>query len=58
MVRTDLSLSYTLIITAFYWSWIAFEIWLVARDRGTVKNDSEDRGAEILLFFGGVLESY
>ncbi len=47
MVRIDLSLSltYTLIITAFYWCWIAFEIWLVARDRGTPINDSEDRGS-------------
>jgi protein-S-isoprenylcysteine O-methyltransferase Ste14 len=47
MVRIDLSLPliYTLIITAFYWGWIAFEIWLVARESGTEKNDSEDRGS-------------
>ena len=47
MVRIDLTLSltYTLIITAFYWGWIAFEIWLVARESGTLKNDSEDRGS-------------
>lgn len=47
MVRIDLTLSltYTLIMTAFYWGWIAFEIWLVARESGTLKNDSEDRGS-------------
>jgi len=47
VVRTDLSSSLInyLIITAFYWGWIAYEIWLVYRDRGTAKNDSEDRGS-------------
>lgn len=47
MVRINLSLSltYILIITAFYWSWIVFEFWLVARERGAIKNDSEDRGS-------------
>ena len=46
MVRIDLPLSliYTLIITAFYWGWIAFEIWLVAREHETTINNSEDRG--------------
>ena len=58
MVTTDLysSLIYNLIITAFYWSWVAFEIWLISRDRGTVKNESEDRGSRNTIFFGGVLE--
>jgi protein-S-isoprenylcysteine O-methyltransferase len=53
MVRTDLysSLIYNLIITAFYWSWVAFEIWLISRDRGTVKNDSEDRGSRNTIIF-------
>lgn len=53
MVRIDLSSSliYNLIITAFYWSWVAFEIWLISRDRGTVKNDSEDRGTRNTIIF-------
>jgi protein-S-isoprenylcysteine O-methyltransferase len=46
-----LSLIYNLIITAFYWSWVAFEIWLIFRDRGTVKNDSEDSGSRNAIIF-------
>jgi len=53
MVRIDLplSLAYILIITAFYWSWIAFEVWLVVRDRGTAKDDTEDRGSRNNIIF-------
>jgi protein-S-isoprenylcysteine O-methyltransferase Ste14 len=53
MVRIDLysSLIYNLIITAFYWIWVAFEVYLIFRDRGTVKNDSEDRGSRNNIIF-------
>jgi hypothetical protein len=55
MVRTDLlsSITFILIITVCYWGWIAFEIWLVSRDRRSENKSAVDRGAEILLFFGG-----
>ena len=46
MVRMDTSSSvvFTAIISASYWCWIAFEVWLVARERGTARNDSQDKG--------------
>ena len=53
MVRIDFSLPliYTLIITISYWSWIVFEIWLIVRDRGTIKNVSEDNGTRTNIIF-------
>ena len=47
MVRTDTlsSLLYSVIITVSYWCWIAFEVWLVARERGKAKNNSQDQGS-------------
>ena len=47
MVRIDTSLSFicTLIISVSYWCWIAFEVWLVARERSTSKKDTQDRGS-------------
>ncbi len=47
MVRIDTlsSLLCTLIITASYWCWIAFEVWLVARERGNAKSNSQDQGS-------------
>lgn len=53
MVRIDLSLPliYTLIITACYWGWVAFEIWLISRDHVITKNDSEDRGSRNSIIF-------
>jgi protein-S-isoprenylcysteine O-methyltransferase Ste14 len=47
MVRLDTSSSliFVVVITASYWCWIAFEVWLVARERGTASNDSQDKGS-------------
>ena len=47
MVRVDTlsSLICTVIITASYWCWIAFEVWLVARERGTARNESQNKGS-------------
>lgn len=47
MIRIDFSLPliYDLIITIFYWGWVAFEIWLVIRDRGIAVDESEDNGS-------------
>ena len=47
MVRIDTlsSLLCTLIITASYWCWIAFKVWLVAREHGNAKSNSQDQGS-------------
>ena len=50
------SLMYTIIITVSYWCWLGFEIWLIVRDRSSVKDDSKDRGSRtvniVSLFLG------
>lgn len=53
MVRIDLSpsLAYIFIITACYWCWVAFELWLIFRDPATVKNDPEDKGTRNTIIF-------
>ncbi len=53
MVRIDLSLSliYILIITACYWGWVVFEIWIISRDHRIAINDSEDRGSRNSIIF-------
>jgi len=47
LVRIDTSSSFIciLIISISYWCWIAFEVWLVARERGTWTKDTQDRGS-------------
>jgi protein-S-isoprenylcysteine O-methyltransferase len=53
MVRLDTSSSllYTVILTVSYWCWIAFEIWLVAREHGTAQDDSLDQGSRKTIIF-------
>ena len=53
MVRLDTSSSviYIVIITVSYWCWIAFEIWLVAREHGTAEDDSQDQGSRKTIIF-------
>ncbi len=43
------SLSYTVVLSASYWLWIAMEIWLIARERGDPNTVSQDRGSRTLL---------
>jgi protein-S-isoprenylcysteine O-methyltransferase len=38
------SFLYAAILTVSYWCWILFEIYLILRDRGAAKSDSQDRG--------------
>jgi len=44
-IDTSSSLVCTLIISVSYWCWIAFEVWLVARERGTSARNAQDRGS-------------
>jgi len=43
------SLFYTVVLSTSYWLWIAFEIWLVVRERGNANAVSQDRGSRNLL---------
>lgn len=43
------SISYTVVLSASYWLWIAMEIWLIARERRDANAISQDRGSRNLL---------
>jgi len=43
------SILYTVVLSVSYWVWIAFEIWLIARERGDANAVSQDRGSRNLL---------
>jgi protein-S-isoprenylcysteine O-methyltransferase len=40
---------YTVVLSVSYWSWIAIEIWLLARERREADAVSQDRGSRNLL---------
>jgi protein-S-isoprenylcysteine O-methyltransferase len=43
------SISYTVVLSASYWLWIAMEIWLIVRERRDANAISQDRGSRNLL---------
>jgi len=43
------SILYTVILSVSYWSWIAIEIWLIARERGDANAVYQDRGTRKVL---------
>jgi protein-S-isoprenylcysteine O-methyltransferase Ste14 len=43
------SISYTVVLSVSYWSWIAIEIWLIARERGDANAVSQDHGSRNVL---------
>ncbi len=48
---------YAIIFTVSFWSWILFEAWVFARERGAARDSSRDRGSTflvILIVFIGV----
>jgi protein-S-isoprenylcysteine O-methyltransferase Ste14 len=40
---------YTVILSASFWCWILFEIWVFLRERGTARDSSRDRGSAALV---------
>ena len=40
---------YALIYTASFWIWIAFELWVFVRERGTARDGSRDRGSTVFV---------
>ena len=40
---------YAFIYTASFWSWIVFEIWVFARERGAARDSSRDRGSTFFV---------
>ena len=46
---------YTVVLSVTYWSWIAIEIWLIARERGDANAISQDRGSRNLLIVSWII---
>lgn len=40
---------YAIVYTAAFWSWIVFEVWVFARERGTARDSSRDRGSTFFV---------
>ncbi len=49
------SILYTVLLSVSYWSWIAIEIWLIARERGDSNAVSHDRGSRNLLLVSWII---
>jgi protein-S-isoprenylcysteine O-methyltransferase len=49
------SIVYTVLLSVSYWSWIAIEIWLIARERGDPNAVSQDRGSRNLLLVSWII---
>jgi len=49
------SILYTVVLSVSYWSWIAIEIWLIARERSDANAVSQDRGSRNLLIVSWVI---
>ena len=45
----------TVVLSVTYWSWIAIEIWLIARERGDANVISQDRGSRNLLIVSWII---
>lgn len=40
---------YAFIYTASFWTWIVFELWVFARERGAARDSSRDRGSTFFV---------
>jgi protein-S-isoprenylcysteine O-methyltransferase len=49
------SILYTVLLSVSYWSWIAIEVWLIARERGDPNAVSQDRGSRNLLLVSWII---
>jgi protein-S-isoprenylcysteine O-methyltransferase len=43
------SIIYAFVFTASFWCWVIFEFWVFSRERGTVRDNSHDRGSRFSL---------